>query len=109
MHAQDQETLIEVIWGRHMEENNLNDVIPELLSLVKRRQIKSLSLNFRELRNYLPVKVQNGAITGWVPQLKQSGLQGLVILVPHKVIGQMAIRNIFLSNNQQELPITFLN
>jgi len=99
--------LIEWDWFGIIRE--FDSKVQEVPDMVERLQVEHLLLNFQNLDTYLPLWAQHNAVGEWLPKLKQSGLKRLSILVPEKIIGQIAVRNIFLDNDQKTLPVAFFD
>lgn len=96
-------------WDRLSILREFDSTVQEVPQVVERLEIEHLLLNFQNLDAYLPLWAQHNAVKEWLPKLKETGLKRLSILVPEKIIGQMVIRNIFLNNNQAELPVSFFD
>ena len=96
-------------WEKENILKEFDSSVQEVPDVIQRLDIKHLMLSFQNLDYYLPQWAQENATKEWLPKLKESGLKQLSILVPNKAIGQMAIRNIFLKNDQKEFPISFCN
>ena len=104
-----QKQLVYLEWDVQQLPQNFQHTVNKVLTTVLHQHIEHLMLDFQELADYLPVSMQHYAITQWLPKLPIAGLKSLTVIVPNKIIGQVAIRNIFIHNNQHHLPITYLN
>ncbi|RSK37300.1 hypothetical protein [Hymenobacter metallilatus] len=92
------------LWRR--ERSNAQQLLPileTLLVAIRRYQARQLLLNLQALPP-LVQEVQVWLQTGWLPRLRNSGIQRLAVLLPLDVYNRMVVEGLLLASMHQTLP-----
>ena len=96
-----------VDWNFEHLSEDFQQPSPVIPKMVEKDNIKYLAINLKNLDQYIELKEQKIISEKWLPKLKDSSLDTLAILVPEKVIGQIAVRSVFGGELSEDFKIVF--